>query len=155
MNKRLGTSFGLLMFMGVVSLASVTAYADSHRGRGHSSGNENHYGYSRGHNDYDRYNDRTYNAYRERVVYYTPGYRPSYQVVYYQPWRPQPVMTSYHVGEFLPRHVRCYEPPREVVAVLPPVHRGTRYVQVDRNVYLVSEATKQILDAVVLMSGVR
>jgi hypothetical protein len=64
-------------------------------------------------------------------------------------------MRRFTVGEYLPARIQCHEPPRNVVAILPPVHRGTRYVQVDQNVYLISEASKQILDAVVLLSGVR
>ena len=159
MKIRLGTTLSLAIFMGVMALGSLSAYADNDRNRGH--GHQDNREYSRyehrGHGDrrdyysYQRYHD----GYRQRVVYFTPSYQPRYQTIYYGARYPYGVSTYYQVGDYLPRGVRCYEPPRNVVAVLPPVRRGTEYVQVNQDVYLISEATKQILDAVVLMSGVR
>lgn len=157
MNKKTGATLSItsILTLGLILACSTSAHADSkwNRGNDHHAQYEHHDRYDR----YDRYgrHDRGDDRYQKRVVYYHTSYRPDYQVVYYRPWQPVPVVSHYRVGDYLPSHVRCYDPPRSVVAVLPPVHRGTRYVQVDQNVYLVSEASKKILDAVVLFSGVR
>ena len=61
---------------------------------------------------------------------------------------------KYVVGEYLPGSV-VYEPlPHELLVRLGPVPVGARYVRVDKDVYLISEGTKKILDAMVLFSGV-
>lgn len=89
-----------------------------------------------------------------RTVYYVPSYHPRYDQVYYRPWyREEVAIPTFRIGATLPHYVRCTEPPRSVVSVLPPVPRGARYVQVDKDIYLMSEASRKILDAVVLISA--
>ena len=139
------SAFAFLLFFG-----GAGAYADDNRW--HDSRDGHHYE-RRDHWD-NRYHDHN-RGYKQRVVYITPSYQPRYQTIYYSSQYPDVVASRYGVGDYLPRHVRCYEPSRDIVAVLPPIHRGTRYVQVNDNVYLVSEASRQILNAVVLLSAVR
>lgn len=57
-------------------------------------------------------------------------------------------------GETLPDYVVWQPLPQPVLVQLRPAPTGTQYVRVDKDVYLVSEASKKILDAVVLLSAV-
>lgn len=59
----------------------------------------------------------------------------------------------YRPGIILDDSVSWEEPPIEIIEHLRPAPIHTRYVMVDQNVLLVSEATKKILDAVVLLSA--
>lgn len=138
MNKRLGKTLPLVLLTASLICGALPAQADNGHGHG--------YGHDKKHDRHTSSHAWYYHDDHER-------YRPP--VVYYRPWEPVAVVPVYRVGDRLPSHVHCHEPDRNIVAVLPPVYRGTRYVQVDQNVYLVSEASKQILDAVVLLSGVR
>ncbi len=145
MNKKTGLLFLMMILFGGMAFSS-SAMADDERG--HSS-------WGRGR---EQHHDRGYreNRHEGRVVYYVPSYPPQYQPVYYRSWQgDEPEHGVYRVGGYIPPYVRCHEPERNIVAVLPPVYRGTQYVQVDNNVYLVSEASRQILNAVVLLSAVR
>lgn len=113
-----------------------------------NDGNDKHWKHSRGHYKGNR------QYYEHRTIYYVPSYHPRYDQVYYRPWyREEEAIPTFRIGATLPHYVRCKEPPRSVVSVLPPVPRGARYVQVDRDVYLMSEASRKILDAVVLISA--
>lgn len=60
----------------------------------------------------------------------------------------------YIVGEVLPHDVVYYEVPRHVLVRLEPAPYGTRYVRVDEDVLLISEASKKIIDAFTLLSAV-
>lgn len=58
----------------------------------------------------------------------------------------------YVVGQPL---VVVYEPvPRDVLVRLEPVPRGYRYVRVDNDVLLISEASHHVIDAITLLSAV-
>ncbi|HAX91132.1 MAG TPA: hypothetical protein DCY07_02855 [Rhodospirillaceae bacterium] len=59
----------------------------------------------------------------------------------------------YEVGGYVPLY--HYEVPYNLLNEVGPPPRGTYYTMVDRDVLLVSEATKKILDAVVLFSAVQ
>lgn len=175
MKTKTGLTLALLMTLSYSALGGIaTAYADDIRwysnayddSRGRDDDRSYGYHHGRGYDRHDRDDhwsrgnhgngDRGWhNGFKQDVVYLQPNRAARYQTIYYSSHYPRAIATRYSVGEYLPRHTRCEEPPRSVVAVLPPVSRGTQYVQVDRDVYLVSEATKQILDAVVLLSGVR
>ncbi|MFA6280258.1 MAG: hypothetical protein WC612_05655 [Bdellovibrionales bacterium] len=60
---------------------------------------------------------------------------------------------TYVIGGYIPS--RHYEVPYNLLNVIGPPPRGTYYAMVDSDVLLVSEATKKILDAVVLLSAVQ
>jgi Ni/Co efflux regulator RcnB len=60
---------------------------------------------------------------------------------------------SYRIGERLPS--RHYEVPYNLLNEIGPPPRGAYYAMVDSDVLLVSEATKKILDAIVLFSAVK
>jgi Ni/Co efflux regulator RcnB len=61
---------------------------------------------------------------------------------------------AYTVGKRLPDYVQWRPIPRDLYARLKPVPVGHRYVQVDSDVLLMSEATRMIIDAVTLLSAV-
>ncbi len=76
-----------------------------------------------------------------------------------------PGLAKKHNGCLPPGHARGYrigEPliggywpvPGDVAVLLPRAPYGSRYVWVDRDILLISEATKKVLDAVVILSGV-
>ncbi len=62
---------------------------------------------------------------------------------------------QYIVGQPLPAGVTYWPLPQDVLMTMPPAPYGAQYVWVDRDVLLISEATKKVLDAVVLLSAVR
>lgn len=57
----------------------------------------------------------------------------------------------YTIGQ--PLRADYWPVPQEVMSYLPAAPVGTRYVWVDRDVLLISEATKKVLDATVILSG--
>lgn len=67
---------------------------------------------------------------------------------------PPGIAKKYRVGGKLPSGVRYESLPASIVSQLHPP-RGYRYVQVDRDVLLIGEATKHIIDAVTLLSAVQ
>lgn len=153
MNKT-GLLFSMMILLGGIGAAPLSAMADDNR-RGRHDERRDYEGRHEYRPQYQpQYHHERYDS--RRVVYYAPSYSSRYQTIYYSPW--QANMSDrhmYRVGDYIPRYVRCYDPSRHVVAVLPPAYRGTRYVQVDDSVYLVSEASRQILNAIVLLSGAR
>ncbi|OFW89115.1 MAG: hypothetical protein A3B66_05595 [Alphaproteobacteria bacterium RIFCSPHIGHO2_02_FULL_46_13] len=60
----------------------------------------------------------------------------------------------YMVGYRLPETVLYYPVPRDVVSHLRPVPTGYQYVRVDNDVVLMEAATRQIIDAVVILSSI-
>lgn len=61
---------------------------------------------------------------------------------------------KWHRGDTLPDYVVLQPLPQPVLVKLRPAPVGTQYVRVDQDVFLISEASKKILDAVVLLSAV-
>lgn len=60
---------------------------------------------------------------------------------------------KYHVGQVLPPGI--YIPVSgDLIGMLSPAPRGYQYVQVDKDVLLISEASKKVIDAVTLLSAV-
>lgn len=60
----------------------------------------------------------------------------------------------YVIGQPLPRHIRCAPLPLGLRQYLRPAPRGYEYVQVDRDILLISQATRHVIDAVVLASAI-
>ncbi|HPQ50773.1 MAG: hypothetical protein KDJ26_00630 [Alphaproteobacteria bacterium] len=61
---------------------------------------------------------------------------------------------SYEIGHSLPDDIK-YEPvPRIILERLHPAPNGYQYVKVDTDVLLIGEASKKVIDAVTLLSGV-
>lgn len=65
--------------------------------------------------------------------------------------RPPGHTHRYVIGQ--PYYGPYWEVPHDVIVTLPYPPRGSRYIWVDRDILLVSEATKKVLDAVVILSG--
>jgi Ni/Co efflux regulator RcnB len=61
---------------------------------------------------------------------------------------------KYVRGEYLPDYVYWEPLPRDLLIHLHPAPHGHRYVMVDQNVLLISEASKKIIDAITLLSAV-
>jgi hypothetical protein len=60
----------------------------------------------------------------------------------------------YRVGHAIPSYVDYWAVPQDVLVLLPPAPAYTQYVWVDRDILLISEASKKVLDAIVLFSAV-
>jgi len=61
---------------------------------------------------------------------------------------------KYRVGYPLPHDVVFFPVTGDLLDYLSPVPRGYRYVQVDKDVLLIGEASKKVIDAVTLLSAV-
>jgi hypothetical protein len=59
----------------------------------------------------------------------------------------------YWVGRPLPPHLRYHHIDRDLIRRLPPAPYGHSYVGIDRDVLLVADATKLVIDALVLASA--
>lgn len=147
--------------------ASLPAFADDHHGNGHGNG--------RGNSEQHRYEQRSeynrYNHYYDDERYYersNPRYiiiddRDRYVIRDYMGHNPHGYgpppgrgykKVTYIIGRPLPRTV-IWEPlPYELRTQLRPAPRGYQYVKVDRDVLLISQATKNVIDAVTLFSAV-
>lgn len=64
-------------------------------------------------------------------------------------------MHRYRSGEVLATNVVWEPVPQDVLVRLHEPYPGTQYVMVDRNVLLINEATKKVLDAITLYSAVQ
>lgn len=60
----------------------------------------------------------------------------------------------YAVGQVLPDDFIYWDVPSDVLTLLPAAPRGSRYIAVDKDVLLINEGTKKILDAITLFSAV-
>lgn len=67
---------------------------------------------------------------------------------------PPGIAKKYRVGYPLPDDVRFMPLPRDLRDLLSPAPRGYQYVQVDKDILLISEASKKVIDAVTLLSAV-
>lgn len=68
--------------------------------------------------------------------------------------RPPGHTKHYHIGRPLPEYVHWHPVPRDLLVRLEPVPAGYQYVMVDRDVLLISEASKKVIDAITLLSAV-
>lgn len=68
--------------------------------------------------------------------------------------RPPGLSGKYKPGHPLGSDVMSYPLPPELLGRIKPAPRGYQYVQVDKDVLLISEATKKVVDAVTLLSAV-
>lgn len=67
---------------------------------------------------------------------------------------PPGLAKKYKVGEALPPGIDFSPLPRGLLDLLGPAPRGYQYVQVDKDVLLIGEASKKVIDAVTLLSAV-
>lgn len=67
---------------------------------------------------------------------------------------PPGLAKKYKVGEALPPGIDFSPLPRDLLDLLGPAPRGYQYVQVDKDVLLIGEASKKVIDAVTLLSAV-
>lgn len=61
---------------------------------------------------------------------------------------------KYRVGDRLPDDVVFYPVGDDLRHILSPLPRGYEYVQIDKDILLISEAGKKVIDAVTLLSAV-
>lgn len=67
---------------------------------------------------------------------------------------PPGIAKKYGVGRTLPHDVSFSDLPRDLLDLLNPAPRGYKYVQVDKDILLIGEASKKVIDAVTLLSAV-
>ena len=67
---------------------------------------------------------------------------------------PPGIAKKYAVGSVLPPDVVTLPLPDSLLDLLGPAPRGYQYVQVDKDVLLIGEASKKVIDAVTLLSAV-
>lgn len=93
----------------------------------------------------------------DRIIlnrYVADRYRASYPPGWVKKHHGYPQMPRrYIIGYPLPRDVVYYSVPYEVRSHMRPVPVGYQYVRVDNDVLLMNAATKQIIDAVTLISA--
>lgn len=147
------TIFKALMIAAALSLATpaaVFAKNDKSHGRGnshdasaHSRGGERHH---------DRHSDE--NILRNYVLSHYRQHCPPGLAKKNPPCVPPGQAKKYRIGSRLPEggYVRL---PSDIVSQLTPAPDYARYVRMDRNVYLISEGTRKVLDAFELFSAVK
>jgi hypothetical protein len=67
---------------------------------------------------------------------------------------PPGLAKKYAVGSVLPPDVAILPLPRDLLDLLGTPPRGHQYVQVDKDILLIGEASKKVIDAVTLLSAV-
>jgi hypothetical protein len=67
---------------------------------------------------------------------------------------PPGIAKKYNVGERLPDDVALMPVPDDLLKLLSPAPKGYMYARVDKDVLLVAEASKKVVDAVTLLSAV-
>lgn len=131
---------------------------DDHRGRGDWDHNDDHHG----RRDWDHNDDHftiNLNFNQRQAVYdrlepYYVRKCPPGLAKKHNGCLPPGHAKQYVIGQPLPAGVTWWPVPSDVLMTLPPAPYGAQYVWVDRDVLLVTEATKKVLDAVVLLSAV-
>lgn len=144
----------------------ATPAAAEKGGNGHGNGNKN-YAHERHYND----DDSRYHSSRgdDRVVviidserdyirdYIRTDYRrhcPPGLAKKNNGCQPPGQAKKYRVGYPLPDDVIYVPVPRDLLVHLSPVPSGYQYVKVDKDVLLIAEASKKVIDAVTLLSAV-
>ena len=141
-----------LLAFTALTMQSSLAYADPH---------------DRDHGRYEKHDDRhDYRPPPPRPVFHDHDrvVIRNYIVTRYRPHCP-PGLSRKHNGCIPPGHVRhyvigeplgvAYEPiPQDLYVQLEPAPVGYRYVRVDSDVLLISEASHEVIDAITLLSAV-
>ncbi|MBU6234577.1 MAG: hypothetical protein KGQ41_01920 [Alphaproteobacteria bacterium] len=165
MNKTLK----ILVFTALLfTTASASAFADD-KGRGHGKDKHESKHYSREYRFNDDDDDgRYWRRSNNTVILINADNRDVIRQYIYDDYRGHcppglakkhngcvpPGHTRYVVGQILPPDVVYYPVPSSLLVRLDPVPVGYQYVRVDKDVLLISEATKKVIDAVTLLSAV-
>lgn len=169
-----------LFFTALLAPALIATPAAAEKG-GHGGGHGNkNYAHERSYNDDDdhyddsrhRYYDddsRHHSSHEDRVIviidserdyirdYIRTDYRrhcPPGLAKKNNGCQPPGQAKKYRVGYPLPDDVIYVPVPRDLLVHLSPVPAGYQYVKVDKDVLLISEASKKVIDAVTLLSAV-
>ncbi len=67
---------------------------------------------------------------------------------------PPGLAKKYEIGHPLPDGIAFFPLPDDLLVLLKPAPHGYQYVQVDKDILLIGEATKKVIDAVTLLSAV-
>lgn len=67
---------------------------------------------------------------------------------------PPGIAKKYSLGKALPHELDYANLPSDLLDLLNPAPRGYKYVQVDKDILLIGEASKKVIDAVTLLSAV-
>lgn len=149
------TIFKAVMIAAAISLATPAAvFAKNDKGGGHGHGkgqSQSEHGRSGDHR-HDRRSDES--ILRGYVLNHYRQHCPPGLAKKNPPCVPPGQAKKYRIGSRLPEggYVRL---PSDIVSQLTPAPDYARYVRVDRNVYLISEGTRKVLDAFELFSAVK
>lgn len=67
---------------------------------------------------------------------------------------PPGIAKKYSIGQSLPENVIASSLPEELLKLLYPAPTGHKYVQVDKDILLIDNATQKVIDAVTALSAV-
>lgn len=150
----------LAMAAVVLAVTSVEAYADKGRGKGrgrdHAEDSASHH--SAGHHDDDTVTIRIGDGERDLISSFLRDdnrrHCPPGLAKKNNGCLPPGIAKKYVVGSVLPPDVVALPLPDGLLDLLGPAPRGYQYVQVDKDVLLIGEASKKVIDAVTLLSAV-
>lgn len=140
-----------LMFVCCIVIAAAPAMAKDHPHKGSPGGPKYHDARSQDYGDkilISLDDQKAIRAYYGRHDFCPPGLAKKNPNC-----MPPGQYKKYGRGDIIPDSVMYYPLPHDLLLHLHPTPMGTRYVMVDRNVYLIAEGTKKVLDAMVLFSG--
>lgn len=151
-----------LMAAAVLMLGVGDAQAEKGRGKGHGHGRDHaedspaHR--SDDHSDDDKVTIRIGGSEREIIAGYLRDDRrrhcPPGLAKKNKDCLPPGIAKKYAIGSVLPPDVVALPLPDGLLDLLGPTPRGYEYVQVDKDVLLIGEASKKVIDAVTLLSAV-
>ncbi len=150
-----------VLTIGVASYATTEAYAkpDKEHGKSHGKSKGKDKGKHGSHHDFDDDKVRISLGSDVRVrIEQLMGthYRrhcPPGLAKKHNGCRPPGQVKRYVIGQPLPGYLSYWPVPGDVLDLLPVAPYGSRYIWVDRDILLISEATKKILDATVILSA--
>jgi Ni/Co efflux regulator RcnB len=147
----------ILLFV-VLFLAPMAAYASPNNGKEWKQ----HTPSNRKHRDHNSGSEKIVIRDSERTIirkYIASDYRthcpPGLAKKHTGCLPPGQAKKRYVIGKPLSKGILFESVPQALLAQLQPIPAGYQYMMVDRDVLLISEASKQVIDAITLLSAVR
>ncbi len=142
-----------LIALFIAALAASPALAKNNKGNnGNGNGHNKEYSYEYGDGHKGHGNDR--DILRGYVIGHYKKHCPPGLAKKNPPCIPPGQAKKFEVGSRLPEHGWNYVP-EDIVGELAPPPRGARYVRMDKNVYLITEGTRKVVEAIELFSEVK
>lgn len=149
------------LLIATMAFSSTAVLADPPHGKGRGPDKHDKYDHRKDdRRDWDRGRDRAYIRDSDKVIirqYIVNDYRARYHC---PPGLARkhngclpPGHARYYIGQPLPSYLEWRPVPRPLLVRLQPVPYGYRYIMVDNDVLLMSEASHEIIDAITLLSA--